>query len=107
MFSGLTARSVFAEMVDIIIDAEPKSPLNTFLYAHKITYEDDYGTEQDITNYVMAWRSKRVSLLYGIGSFSILLDNYEGRFNTILTHARKINIYSEHVSNHPPNKIFN
>ena len=96
----------------IINKAKILVPLKKYDTNWKIVYVDA-GTEVvlgDNTNTdnskFISGSSTRKSLRYGIGNFSLILDNDKGHFNNILKKGTIIRIYADHTSDSPTNQKF-
>src|SRR3990167_7179159 len=75
-----------------------------FVYNDKIVYLDG-NTEIDITSDILIWNIERRSLKYGIGSFTIVLNNNRQYLNKV-NEDIVIKIYADKGSATPANQIF-
>ena len=77
-----------------------------FIYNKKVVYLDDNGDEVDITDYALIVNFERRSLRYGIGAFTILLNNNNGQYLNVMNEDIIIIIYADNGSAIPSNKVF-
>lgn len=77
-----------------------------FQYNRKVVYIDEQGNEVDITEDALVYNFERRDLKYGIGGFTMVLNNNNGKYLNKINEYAIIKIYADNGSATPTNQIF-